>query len=315
MKALVTGGAGFIGSSITQELSKRGHKVTVIDDLSTGFRENLCPGSEFIKGDIQDKDLVFSLAANVDCIFHLAAMTSVEESFQNPGGCFNVNTLGFLNVLQASVKFDIKKVVFSSSSAIYNGESNFPLQESMLPLPISCYAITKLDGEHLLNTFYQEYGLKYVALRYFNVYGPRQTADSDYAAVVPIFIKKALNNEDLTIFGDGEQTRDFVFVNDVVEANIVSAEKGLGVFNVGNAESISINRLAHLIISLTHSKSRIKYEKARQGDPIYSQSDITKIKSQIEWAPNVSMEQGLRDTIEYFKNKEGLIKEGISYAN
>ena len=226
-KYVVTGGAGFIGSHIAEYLLQMGHQVTVIDSLRTGFQKNLKGmGARFFEEDIRNEKLVKHIITDTECVFHLAALVSVPESLLKLRECIEINTIGTINVLEAARKNSNCKVVLSTSAANYGDNPILPKVETMTPEPMTPYAITKLDGEYYLKMYYDQYGLQTASLRYFNVFGPRQNPKSAYAAAVPVFINKALKNEPITIYGDGLQTRDFIYVKDVVRANILASEKG-----------------------------------------------------------------------------------------
>jgi UDP-glucose 4-epimerase len=241
----------------------------------------------------------------VDYIFHLAAMISVPESMQKPIECTEINTTGTLVVLEEAAKAKVKKLVLSSSAAIYGDNPITPKLESMLPEPKSPYAVTKLDGEFYCKMFTDESRIQTVCLRYFNVFGPRQDPKSQYAAAVPIFIDRAVKNEAVTIYGDGEQTRDFVFVKDVVAANIFFAtqSKVSGVFNVAYGQQMTINHLANTICRLTGSRSEIKYAAERLGDVKHSVASVRKLRD-AGFAPLSNFEDGLRATIDFFVGKQ-----------
>lgn len=302
-KVVVTGGAGFIGSHIVEYWTKQNANVHVLDNLSSGYRKNLDNfGVTFHEGSITDKELVFKVLEHADYIHHLAAMVSVPESVADPYGCVEINVKGLINVLEAAVKHNVKKVIHSSSAAIYGENPATPKTVDMRPMPKSPYGITKLDGEFYLDSYNQNYGLGAVSLRYFNVFGPRQDPNSQYAAAIPIFIQKALKNEPIIIYGDGEQTRDFIFVKDVVQANILAATSEIknGVFNVGNEKSITINELARLVISETESGSKIIFEKERAGDIKHSLSSISSTRELLSFNPEHDLIDGLKETIRYF---------------
>lgn len=302
-KYLITGGAGFIGSHIAEELSKNGHHVIVFDNLRTGFKKNLEGlDVEFINGDIRDKNLLSKYAQKVTAIFHLAALVSVPESLTNISECIDINTLGTINVLEAAKSYDGCKVVLSSSAANYGDDPVLPKKESMIPKPMTPYAISKLDGEYYLDMYQKQWQIPTVSLRYFNVFGSRQNPDSAYAAAVPIFINKALRNEPITIYGDGNQTRDFIYVKDIVRANIFASEKGDSIYNVALGHSTSIIGLAKKIIEITNSKSPIVFFEERTGDIKHSTADPSKFQ-QLGFKPLYSLDQALLETIEYYDRK------------
>jgi len=304
--AIVTGGAGFIGSHLAAELLKRGYKVIILDDLSTGKRGNIEPilaqgNIQFTEGSITDLSLLNKLFQNIDFIFHLAAIPSVPRSVENPLTSHNVNLTGTLNVLLAAKDNKVKKVIYASSSAVYGDTPTLPKREDMPPDPKSPYAVTKLAAEYYCQTFYEVFGLPTICLRYFNVYGLGQDPGSQYAAVIPNFIARFLENKPPIIFGDGEQTRDFTFVKDAIEANILAAEKDTtGVFNIGTGKKVSINELARLITEITGRDVRPIYREPRPGDIKHSLADISKAK-QFGYNPKYNLEEGLRETIGSFK--------------
>jgi len=302
MKILVTGGAGFIGSHIVEHFSDSA-QVRVLDNLRSGFRKNLNGFDvEFIEGSVTDRNIVRQAVQGVDYVFHLAAMISVPESMQDPFGCVDINVTGLLNVLQESAAANVKKLCFSSSAAIYGDNPTVPKLETMLPEPKSPYAITKLDGEYYCRMFNDEGWLNTACLRYFNVFGPRQDPKSQYAAAVPIFIHKALQNDTLTIFGDGQQTRDFIYVKDIVAANAYLAENQSysGVYNVAYGRSQTVTELAELIVKLTDSNSKIAYADERAGDVKHSRAAIDSLLA-TGFTTTGSFADCLQETIEYFR--------------
>ena len=302
MKVVVTGGAGFIGSHLAGELTRRGYHVIILDNLSTGRVENLknLSGNEniqFIQGSIDDLSLLNKLFRGVIYVFHQAAIPSVPRSIANPLVSHESNLTGTLKILLAAKDNGIKKVVYASSSSVYGDTPTLPKKEDMIPNPKSPYAITKLGGEYYCQVFHQVYGLSTICLRYFNVYGPKQNPNSEYAAAIPRFISNVLQKNPPTIFGDGEQTRDFTFIKDVVEANILAAESDVtGVFNIGTGQSTSINGLVDLIISLTRINIIPVHEKQRIGDIKDSLADISK-STVFGYKQKYNLEQGLRETI------------------
>ena len=306
MKVVVTGGAGFIGSHIVEHWSEKGADVHILDSLRSGFEKNINKFSNvvFHKGSITDKDLTMRVIEGADYVFNLAALVSVPESLEKTDECIDINVKGLLNILDASKEHGIKKVVHSSSAAIYGDDPRLPKDISMRPKPQTPYSITKLDGEYYLQMYYEQYGLPTTSLRYFNVFGPRQDPKSQYAAAIPIFVFKALKNETITIYGDGEQTRDFVYVKDVVKANVLAAEsKGVaGVFNVANENAITIKDLAELIIKTTNSKSEILFEDERPGDIKHSLASIKETRETLKFEPSFDLTSSLETTIKYFQN-------------
>ena len=301
-KVVVTGGAGFIGSHLTQELARRGYHVTIIDDLSTGKTENTedVRGKEnvaFIKGSISDLLLLRRVFKGVDYVFHQAAIPSVPRSIENPLASHETNITGTLNVLLAARDTGVRKVIYASSSSVYGDTPTLPKGEDMVTGPLSPYAVTKLAGEYYCLVFYQVYGLQAVCLRYFNVYGPGQDPDSQYAAVIPRFIRKASQGSPPIIFGDGKQTRDFTFVRDVVEANILAAENNAsGVFNIARGDGTTINELAGLITKIMGGNMEPIHKKPRAGDIRHSLADISRARA-FGYNPRWSLEEGLKQTI------------------
>ena len=306
-KAVVTGGAGFIGSHITEELLEKGYQVIILDNLTTGSLLNIEPmlrskNVEFVQGSITNLAALRKAFSGADYVFHQAAVPSVPRSVKDPKTSHNVNATGTLNVLLAARDNGVKKVVYASSSSIYGDTPTLPKVEDMTPNPISPYAISKLTGEYYCQVYQKIYGLKTVSLRYFNVYGPRQNPNSQYAAVIPLFINLSLEGKSPVIFGDGEQSRDFTFVKDVAEANILAAEsEASGIYNIGNYQSITINDLVTLIIKMIGNQS-IKpiYKDVRTGDILHSLADNTKAKS-FGFRTRYSLEDGLAEVIKYLK--------------
>jgi len=303
---VVTGGAGFIGSHLTRSLMKRDYNVKVIDNLSTGKLKNiegLIAGNDidFIQGSITSLSLLQNLFQDVSCVFHLAAIPSVPRSIDEPIPSHQVNATGTLNVLLAARDNRVNKVIYSSSSSVYGDTPTLPKKESMLPNPQSPYAVAKLSGEYYCRVFQEAYGLPTVCLRYFNVFGPRQDPDSQYAAVIPKFIRSCLEGNSPTIFGDGEQTRDFTFVSDVVSANLLAEEsKVSGVFNISRGDSITINQLAEYIIKLIGSNVEPVYKEPRPGDIKHSLADVSKAEA-FGYKSKHDLTTGLAETIKWFK--------------
>jgi UDP-glucose 4-epimerase len=302
---VVTGGAGFIGSHLAQELAKRGYQVIIIDDLSTGRKENIAElikgvrKVQFVQGSIIELPLLQKLFQGVDGVFHLAAIPSVPRSLEDPLACHEVNITGTLNVLLAARDNGVKKVIYASSSSVYGDTPTLPKTEDMLPTPQSPYAIAKLCGEYYCQVFEQVYHLPTVCLRYFNVYGPRQDPSSKYAAVIPNFIGKASNGKPPIIFGDGKQTRDFTYVKDAVQATILAAETTAGgVYNVGSGKRATISELAKLALNLIGSDLQPILQEPRPGDIKHSLADISRMKA-LGYKPNYSLSEGLKETISY----------------
>ena len=301
-KVIVTGGAGFIGSHLTELLLSRGYHVIIIDDFSTGKMANIEPllknkKVDFIQGSITELPLLQNLFQGVDFVFHQAALSSVPRSVENPLSTNKVNITGTLNVLLAARDNNVKKVIYASSSSVYGDTPTLPKREDMVSNPQSPYALTKLVGEYYCRVFHQIYDLPTICLRYFNVYGPRQDSDSQYAAVIPIFIARVSQNKPPIIYGDGEQTRDFTFIKDVIQANIIGAESdACGVFNIGRGENITINDLAKTITRIMEKDLQSEYQPPRVGDVKHSLADISKARA-IGYESQYSLDKGLRETI------------------
>ncbi len=306
---LVTGGAGFIGSNIVDELIRRRENVKVLDDLSSGNKKNLdgVTGKiEFIEGDIRDLALLKKALKGCDYVIHQAALRSVPKSMENPLLYDDVNVTGTLNLLVASAENKVKRLVFASSSSVYGDSEVLPQSEGQIPQPISPYAATKLAGEHYLRVFAKSYGLETVALRYFNVFGPRQSLESEYAVVIPKFITCILRGEQPPVHGDGKQSRDFTYVDNVVDANLAAAirEGASGeVFNVACGKGYDLLDLIRIINEITGKDIKPKFEDQRPGDVKHTLSDITKMKKILKIDPKVDFVLGLRKTVEYFKPK------------
>jgi UDP-glucose 4-epimerase len=302
MRVLITGGAGFIGSHLVEYFQGKA-EVRVLDNFRSGCRSNLAGFQcELIEGSILDRAQVAAAVQDVDFVFHLAAMVSVPESVANPAGCEELNTGGTALILEESARAGVKKLVFSTSAAIYGDNPKVPKVETMPPEPKSPYATTKLAGEGLCQKFAAEGTLATTSLRYFNVFGPRQNPRSQYAAAVPIFIERALKGAPITIYGDGEQTRDFIDVQDIVAANVFFATQtgARGVFNIAYGQRMTINEVAQSILHLTHSKSEIRYAPERAGDVKHSMASIEKAR-QAGFVPQGSLTAGLERTIAFFK--------------
>ena len=301
---LVTGGAGFIGSHIVEALIKRGDTVRVLDDLSTGNVDNLSAVREqidFIEGSVTDETTVQRAVAGTNFIFHLAAMVSVPVSMEQPVLAEQTNALGTLNVLQAAKNNGTQRVVLSSTAAIYGDEPTLPKLENMLPHPKSPYAISKLAGEYYCQLFNQAFGVETVALRYFNAFGPRQDPSSPYSGVISIFLDKLQQGVAPTIFGDGGQTRDFVFVTDVAQANLLASQvpQAAGqVFNIGTGMQVSLNQLFDTLADILAFNKKPAYQPTRSGDIRYSVADATKAREVLGWLPQVTFEDGLRQLVE-----------------
>jgi len=308
--ALVTGGAGFIGSHLVDALLKAGCRVTVIDNLSTGRMENLASVRDritFIEGDILDETLLTRAVAGCEVVFHQAAVVSVPKTVEDPVGSAAVNDLGTVKVLEAARKADSRRVVLASSSAVYGDDPVLPKNEEMSPRPLTPYAVQKLTGEYNAHLYHQLYGLETVCLRYFNVFGPRQDPSSPYSGVISIFMSKVVENAAPTIYGDGGQFRDFVFVRDVVTANLLSATRpGVGgrVFNVGTGKQVTINRLWEMVRDLGGLKIPADYGPSRAGDIRESVADIGLAAKLLGFMPACEFDAGLEKTFLWFKEEQ-----------
>lgn len=304
--ALVTGGAGFIGSHLVRALLARGVKVRVLDDLSTGDRARLADTpAELIVGDIREPEAVEAAMQGVQWVYHLAAEISVPESEQEPARCYETNVGGSLNVLRAASAAGAERVVLASSAAIY-GEADDPVAEDARPQPHSPYAASKLMMENAGALFHQQYGLPVVSLRFFNIYGPGQPVDSAYAAVIPAFIQAQLAGRPLTIYGSGEQQRDFVYVADAVRACLQAAERqqAIGqVANIGSGQPVSVNSLARILQDAEREHLQPVYESERAGDIFFSQAVIERAEQLLGFAPRVELSDGLASTVEWFRLK------------
>ncbi|MFA6357301.1 MAG: SDR family oxidoreductase [Candidatus Omnitrophota bacterium] len=310
MRFLVTGGAGFIGSHITERLLKEGNFVRVLDNFSSGKRENLLFAKEYsrnfqlIKGDIRNQSTCNKACVGIDYVFHEAALRSVPKSMHDPLNYNRVNIDGTLFMLQAALKNKIKRFVFASSSSVYGDVEQFPEREDAFPLLISPYALGKLANEYYCRIFTNAYGLETVGLRYFNVFGPRQALDDEYAVVIPKFIHCILRDEQPPIFGTGKQSRDFTYIDDIVEANILAATTtGIKheVFNVANGQDKTVMELVEVLNKIIGKNIAPKHLPVRLGDVYKTLADITKIKEKLTYKSKITFEEGLRRTVEYFR--------------
>jgi len=307
MRYVVTGGAGFIGSNTVDELVRRGHSVVVLDDLSSGKEENLAESRNkisFIKGSITDLEAVRKAMPEADYVLHLAARTSVPRSIKDPLETNRTNVDGTLNVLVAARDAKVKRVVFAASSSAYGETPTLPKVETMEPEPISPYGITKYVGELYAQTFGRVYGLENVSLRYFNIFGPRQDPASPYSGVLAKFCTAFLEETQPVIFGDGEQTRDFTYVDNAVSANLLACEApnvSGKVFNIGVGGRFSLNQTVELLRSISSRQLQVKYDPPRDGDIRDSQADITQARELLGYDPQVVFEQGLRRTFEWYR--------------
>jgi len=308
--ALVTGAAGFIGSHLVDGLLDRGYRVTGLDNFTTGSTENLENAREndqftLIEGDVRDKEIVDAAMADVDAVFHLAAYTSVPGSFERPEYVSAVNCTGTATVLSAAVKLDVESVVLASSAAVYGSDVPVPVDESTAPNPESPYASSKLYTEQLGQQFVSEFGIDIISLRFFNVYGPRQNPEGEYAAVVPKFIELMNRGKQPMIFGDGKQTRDFIFIEDVVRANVAAAENdGSGVFNVGRGESESLMKLIERLNNVLGTEHKPVYDDPRPGDIRHSEADMAKMIDRFGFRSRTEFDEGLSETANHFQKND-----------
>jgi nucleoside-diphosphate-sugar epimerase len=304
---LVTGGAGFIGSNIAEELVRMGEEVVVLDDLSTGNASNLdafLTDITFIEGDIRDGDTVARALEGVDYVLHQAALASVPRSIENPVLVHDVNVNGTLTMLERSRSAGVQCFVYAASSSAYGDSESLPKTEDMQPRPLSPYAVSKLAGEHYCGVYSNVYGLPTVSLRYFNVFGPRQDPTSQYAAVVPIFISRLLEGGRAIIYGDGEQSRDFTYVKNVVDANLLAVRSGKAggqMVNVACGSRYTVNELYERIKAILGSSEEPIYEESRRGDVKHSQADVTKARELFGFSCSVSFEEGLEKTVDWYK--------------
>ncbi len=314
-KYLITGGAGFIGSNIAEELTRRGDSVRVLDNFSSGYEENLHFAKglakdqlEVVRGDISNAADCERACEGVDYILHQAGLKSVPKSLKDPQSYNDVNINGTLFLLQAASKYKVKRFVFASSSSVYGNTKYFPQKEEHLPAPISPYALTKIAGEYYCRVFSECYGLETVALRYFNVFGPKQSLDDEYSAVIPKFIHCILNNDPPPIYGTGKQSRDFTYIDNVVSANIIAATTpGLKheVFNAAVGKEYTVLDIVNGINKILVKNVQPKFLPVRVGDIFRSNSDIARIQGATAYKPLVSFEEGLGKTVEYFRKKWG----------
>jgi UDP-glucose 4-epimerase len=310
---VVTGTAGFIGSNLTDELLELGANVIGIDNLFNGRRSNLSKAFtyknfEFHKADIRDLNFLIEIFKDVDIIFHDAAFTSVPQSVKMPENCNDVNVNGIMNILNAARQKDVEKVIFASSSSVYGDTPTLPKKENMRRLPISPYGVSKLACEAYLQVYYHVYGIKTITLRYFNVYGPRQK-DSPYSGVIAIWLGNIIRNEDLIIFGDGEQSRDFTYIKDVIQANLLAAnsENYGEIFNIGAGSPINLNNLAKLMLKIAGKTNlKIKYTDPRPGDILHSFADISKAKKLLGFNPKYDQEEGLKEYFAWYTEKHNI---------
>jgi len=308
-RALVTGGAGFIGSHLVEGLLARGYAVRVIDNFATGKRENLAPVAdqiELLEGDVRNLTTARTAMKNVDVVFHEAALPSVARSVANPLESNEVNITGTLNVLLAARDAAVKRVVLAASSAAYGNTLTLPKEETMTPEPLSPYAISKIAGEQYAKIFTELYGLSTISLRYFNVFGPRQDPTTQYAGVIAKFCTCALEGKPYPVFGDGEQSRDFTYVANVVDANLLAAEAkldGAPLMNIAYGQRASLNQIIDMLNELTHQNLPTQYGPERAGDVRHSHASLKRAQEILGYAPKVDLLEGLRRTLEWYRGK------------
>jgi nucleoside-diphosphate-sugar epimerase len=308
-KVLVTGGAGFIGSNLAQELIRQGARVNILDNLTTGFRENLeeLEGDfDFIEGDLNDDDALKRAVEGTEIIFHEAALPSVPRSVENPAETHEACANGTFNLLLKAKDHGVRRIIYAASSSAYGDQAQLPKVETMSPDPLSPYAAAKLVSEYYCRVFYKVYGIETFSLRYFNVFGPRQNPSSMYSGVISRFIDALMKGESPVIFGDGEQSRDFTYVANVVDANIKAAQtsKGIGeVINTANGDRITLNELLEVLKGITgRAAIRAEYRTDRRGDVKHSQADNTRAREWLGYEKLVGLEEGLEKTIEWWKS-------------
>ena len=309
---LVTGGAGFIGSNLTETLLQKGHYVRVLDDFSTGKRENLIfdkayPSLEIVEGDIRDLSTCQKAVEGMEYVFHQGALPSVQRSVEDPETSNAVNAGGTLNILLAAREKRAKRVIYASSSSVYGDTPTLPKDEEMPCDPLSPYALQKYIGEQYCKLFYQLYGLDTISLRYFNIFGPKQNPNSIYSAVIPKFIDALLQGRPPIIFGDGEQSRDFTYIENVVQANLLamSAEHLHGeAINIACGKRTSLNQLLNILEEILGSKQSPIHQEPRQGDVRHSLADIRKGKEILNYEPTVPVEKGLEKTVDFFQRRQ-----------
>jgi len=315
---LVTGGAGFIGSHIVERLLSDGASVRVLDNFSSGRRENLLfkdpvgnkPASlpsrlEVVEGDLCDAEAIKTCMRDIELVFHLAALVSVSRSMSEPQDCYNVNVNGTVTLLEAARQAGVRKVILSSSTAVYGDTDRFPTDEETPLNPLSPYALSKQVIELYARLYSQTFGLPVISLRYFNVYGPRQRPDSDYAAAIPIFVRHLVNNETISIYGDGKQSRDFIFVKDVVRANLLAAESNVAgeAFNICTGRETTLLDLLEELSEVSSRQPNVQFEAARPGDIYRSTGNPQKAYSILGFKAETSLAEGLQQTVEWMKNQ------------
>jgi UDP-N-acetylglucosamine/UDP-N-acetyl-alpha-D-glucosaminouronate 4-epimerase len=309
VKVLVTGGAGFIGSHLVERLLKENYEVRLLDNFSTGRRENILDLGEveIVEGDLQSYERAHTAVRGCEIVFHQAALPSVPRSIQDPLTTNAANVIGTLNVLLSARDSDVRRIVFASSSSVYGANETLPKSEDLALAPISPYAVSKIAGEGYCRSFWEVYGLETVALRYFNVFGPRQDPRSQYAAVIPNFVTAFLANERPTVYGDGNQTRDFTYVGNVVDGTLRAsqAEDVAGkTFNIACGEQVSINRLLDELRRLTGVDVEPHYVESRPGEVTHSQADVSRAERELGYVPRIALDEGLKLTIAHQRKEQ-----------
>lgn len=305
MTSLVTGGSGFIGSHLADALAARGDRVRVIDDLSTGRRENLRPDADFVQASVADRRALDAAMKGVERVFHLAAVVSVQQCLADPAGSNEVNVTGTVRVLQAAAAAGVRRVVFASSAAVYGDTPVQPKREDHPPDPLSPYAVAKLAGERIGATLP---GVEFVALRFFNVYGPRQTPDSPYAAVIPIFLRAIEAGRPLPVFGDGTQTRDFTYVNDVVAGLLLAADApGANgrVYNLATGRAVSVADMAHALGRAAGRPVELDFRPPRSGEILHSTADVEAARRDLHFRARIPLDEGLAEAVRWFRGRRG----------
>ena len=312
MKIFVTGGAGFIGSHIVDALIDKGDEVTVFDNLSKGRRESVNKKASFIEGDLKDFDKLVHYLEGHDAVIHLAAETGVGDSIDNPKGVLDKNIGYTINIFEATRQNNIKKIIFSSSSAIYGETSEEGVKEDAIKSPLQPYGASKLAGESILSAYYHSFGINSVSLRYFNVYGPGDDISLTTRAV-PNWIKSVLSGKPLTLYWRGRQIKDYIFIKDVVNAHLAALEKCVGAqaYNVGSGEAKSMMEILETVINVSGEHSEIAYMGERKGDIQILVADINKIRSNLNWTPQYTLSEGMKITYDYYKNKISPEKSNI----
>lgn len=306
MKFLVTGGAGFVGSHLCERLLDKG-EVVCLDNFDSYYspqlkRKNIeplyqRPGFELVEGSILDKQLLCRLFEDIECVFHNAAQGGVKFSVENPNKTHEINVTGTLNILEASVNSDVKKVINASSSSVYGKVLYMPFNEEHPTVPVSPYGVSKLAAEHYCRVFNEIYGLETVSLRYFTVFGQRMRPD----LAINIFTRKALNNEPIEIFGDGEKTRDFTYIDNIVKANMLAMKRGSGVYNIGSGQRVSINEIAEKIVTIVGSESEIIYSEAVKGDAEHTWANVSKARKELGYMPVIGLDEGLKRYVQWLR--------------